>query len=96
MCRLFGDHDQSETFASNGFNDWKNSGRAIKNHEHSKNHQTNYITFKRRARELENLEDIFENSVEIEMEYWRQVLHRIVSVIKFLGSRALPFQGANQ
>lgn len=95
-CRLFGDHSQEHSFAAIGFKDWKNSGRAIKLHEHSKNHITNYLAFKRRARELENIEDSFKSSLETEMEYWRQVLHRIVSVIKFLGSRGLPFCGSNQ
>lgn len=96
MCRLFNDHKQPDTFASNGFNDWKNSGRAISFHEHSKHHQTNYLSYRRRAKQLENIEDTFQSSTEIEMEYWRQILHRIVSVIQFLGSRAMPFQGSNQ
>lgn len=97
-CRLFGDHSINDTdsFASAGFNDWKHSSRAIKFHEHSKVHQTNYLSFRRRAKQLESIEDSFKSSVETEMDYWRDILKRIVSVVKFLGSRGLPFRGSNQ
>lgn len=30
------------------------------------------------------------------MDYWRQILNRIVSAVKFLGSRGLAFRGKNQ
>lgn len=95
-CRLFGDYSRQHSFAKTGFKDWKNISRTIKNHEHSTTHNNNYLAYKRRARELENLEDSFKSSLEIEMDYWRQILKRIVSVIKFLGSRGLPFRGSDQ
>lgn len=72
-CRLFGDHTdnniENNVFGLAGFNDWKNSARAIKRHEHSKTHQTNYLSFRRRAKQLENIEDSFKSSLEIQMEY---------------------------
>lgn len=96
-CRLFGSKTSHEdNFAQNGFNDWKNSGRSIKIHEHSKQHQDNYLTFRRIAKQNESIESSFLSGIEIELSYWRQVLNRIVSVIKFLGARGLPFRGSNQ
>lgn len=85
VCRLFGDHSSNETsvFATVGFNDWKHSGRSIKMHEHSKNHLSNYLAYRRRAKQLESIDDSFKSSVEIEMDYWRHILGRLVSVVKF-------------
>lgn len=98
VCRLFSEQHFNDTdiFASVGFNDWKHSARSIKSHEHSKIHQMNYLSFRRRAKQLETIENSFKSSIEIEMEYWRGILKRIVSVVKFLGSRGLPFRGSNQ
>lgn len=97
-CRLFGDHNRTENeiYGKIGFNDWKNSARSIKLHEHSKNHQDNYLAFRRRVKQLNTIDCSFKRSEETEMEYWRQVLYRIVSVIKFLGSRGLAFRGNDQ
>ena len=36
------------------------------------------------------------NQIECEMKYWREVLKRVISVIKFLAERGLPFRGDNE
>jgi len=33
---------------------------------------------------------------ENEQDYWRNVLRRVVSVVKFLSSRGLPFRGRDE
>lgn len=33
---------------------------------------------------------------QVEMQYWREVLQRVVSVVKFLASRGLAFRGIDE
>lgn len=87
---------ETDTFGMVGFNDWRNSGRSIKSHEISKIHTDSYLAYRRRAKELTSIESSFMNAEETEMNYWRKVLKRIVSVVKFLGARGLAFRGKNQ
>lgn len=96
-CKLFGTADQNiEVFRTTGFNDWKNCSRGFAQHENSKNHINNYLAYRTRAKETTTLDAEFLKQQQIEMKYWREVLRRIVSVIKFLASRGLPFRGADQ
>lgn len=97
VCRLFGSNiNDADNFNKMGFNDWKNSGRSIQCHEHSKQHQEHYLTFRRIAKQAGSIESSLLSGLEIEMDYWRRILNRIVSVVKFLGSRGLSFRGSNQ
>jgi hypothetical protein len=95
-CRLFGSHAETDVFGIVGFNDWKNSARSVKTHEHSKNHIDNYLAYRRRSKQLSTIESSFVSAEETEMDYWRQILNRIVSTVKFLGARGLAFRGKNQ
>lgn len=96
VCRLFGNHNQNDAFSVKGFNDWKNTSRAITSHELSKNHLENDIDYKQRMKRQTSIDESFENSYQNEVSYWRNVLFRIVKVIKFLGSRGLAFRGDDQ
>lgn len=45
---------------------------------------------------MNTLHTKFLKQQQIEMKYWREVLRRIVSVIKSLASRGLAFRGSDQ
>lgn len=95
-CLLFGRYSDKTFFNSGGFNDWKNVGRSIKTHELPKPHLLNNVTFKQRVKRMSSIDESFENVEESEIAYWREVLYRIVEVIKFLSARGLAFRGKDQ
>lgn len=97
VCKLFGTPDQNiETFRTNGFKDWKNCNRSFTVHENSKHHITNYLTYRTRAKQTSTLDVHFLQQEQSEMNYWREVLRRVVSVVKFLAARGLAFRGDDE
>lgn len=98
MCRLFESMSSKDVFATTGFFDFRNIARALKLHENSKSHILNELTYKTRSKENNTftVDDSILNQSQIEREYWKSILKRIVAVIKFLGSRGLAFRGTDQ
>lgn len=97
VCKLFGTTEENnETFRTNGFNDWRNCNRTFKAHENSRHHITNYLKYRTRTKQTDTLDQHFMKQEQVELKYWREVLRRIVSVVKFLGSRGLAFRGDDQ
>lgn len=98
VCRLFGTIHSNDIFGTAGFCDFHNIQRAFKAHEQSKIHIENELAYKARSKETNTLtvDTSVLNQTETERQYWKSILKRIVTVIKFLGSRGLPFRGSNQ
>lgn len=92
-CKLFG--KISGNF-SVGFNDWKHAEQ-ITVHENSTLHKESTRIYVNR---LNSKQEYFQNYSLIEMtkniNYWKNILLRIIKVIKFLSSRGLAFRGKNQ
>lgn len=97
-CRLFGSSSSSSNTFLVGFTDFHNAHRSFQQHEKSQPHILSELAYRIRAKELKciTVDASFVNQTEDEMKYWRDILKRIVAVIKFLGSRGLAFRGANQ
>lgn len=74
---------------SNGFNDWKMQ------HEQSADHRNNVFTLLSRKR-VQLVDSLVLSQHEHEVKYWRDVLTRVVTVIRFLAVRGLPFRGSDQ
>lgn len=97
VCKLFGTHSQNiESFRTDGFNDWKHYKRAFESHEQSRHHIQNYLAYRNRAKEADSINTQIFQQEQTELKYWREILYRIVSVIKFLASRGLAFRGTNE
>lgn len=88
LCYLFGG---STPFAKHGFSSWKKGNEKITMHENSKNHKSCVLSKKERGRILNRMDKQLTQQVETEISYWRNVLTRVVAVIKALSSRGLPF-----
>ncbi|KAL4098683.1 hypothetical protein QTP88_023234 [Uroleucon formosanum] len=78
------------------FNDWKNAHKRLKEHEGSLNHKTCLLKLKDLGQEQGRLESMLLVQINHEKMYWRSVLERVVSVIKTLASRGLPFRGQEE
>ncbi|XP_050065250.1 zinc finger MYM-type protein 1-like [Aphis gossypii] len=89
-CYLFGG---TTSFATVGFSDWKKGEEKIKRHENSKNHKLCVIKMKERGEVLNLIDQKLKYQVETEISYWKNVLTRVVAVVKSLSSRGLSFRG---
>jgi len=89
-CYLFGG---TTSFATVGFSDWKKGEEKIKRHENSKNHKLCVIKMKERGEVLNRIDQKLKYQVETEISYWKNVLNRVVAVVKSLSSRGLSFRG---
>lgn len=89
-CYLFG---STTSFSTVGFSDWKKGELKIKCHENSKNHKLCVIKMKERGEVLNQIDMKLKYQVETEVNYWKNVLTRVVAVVKSLSSRGLSFRG---
>lgn len=94
-CCLFQPITMKTNF-STGFNDWKHSNELLKQHEQSQDHRKSVLTYITRKKRLLQVDTLLFTQYEGENSYWRSVLARIVSVVKFLSVRGLPFQGDDE
>lgn len=75
---------------------WKTAHSAIGDHERSSEHNLAISSFIQRSQIDTRIDAGFVRMFLQEKDYWRCVLRRIVSVVKFLSSRGLAYRGSNQ
>ncbi|XP_038156371.1 zinc finger MYM-type protein 1-like [Cyprinodon tularosa] len=90
-CKLFS--PKTHSFVT-GYCDWKHSER-FGEHEQSAEHITCMQAVLNHAKGATVDADLFKQ-FQAESSYWRQVLQRVVAVIKFLAERGLAFRGKNE
>jgi len=95
VCKLFGSSNQSG-LGGDGTNDWKNITVRLKEHECGKDHFQNVAIKVSRLSKLNRIDADLEDQIEQEVSYWKDVLKRLVSAIKFLTSRGLALRGDNE
>lgn len=91
-CKLFGG---KSAFAGTGFNDWKNIANRLVEHENSSEHKECIMVMVHRKNINKHIDLQFRTQHKIEVDYWRNVLKRVVAVVKALSMRGLPFRGAS-
>jgi DNA-binding transcriptional MerR regulator len=85
--------------AHDGFNDWKHITDRLKEHGVSVKHITSMIFWnelRNRLSKHETIDKELQHEITKEKERLRQVLLRIVDVVKFLGKCSLAFRGSNK
>ncbi|XP_045464849.1 uncharacterized protein LOC123674057 [Harmonia axyridis] len=82
-------------FASTGFNDWKNP-IIIEQHENSQNHKNCVLILLQRQKAADQVDALHVKEYKREVQYWREVLKRVVAAIKALASRGLSFRGSTE
>nr|XP_047137418.1 zinc finger MYM-type protein 1-like [Hydra vulgaris] len=88
-CYLFGG---TTSFATVGFSDWKKGEEKIKRHENSQHHKLCVMNMKERKEVLNRVDQKLKYQVETEINYWKNVLTRVVAVVKSLSSRGMSFR----
>jgi len=95
VCRLFSS-TKTGFSCEQGFNDWKHVHTVVLEHENSLMHRESVITFSVRTKNNGRIDQEISYQINLEVNYWKEVLKRIVAVIKFLSSRGIAFRGENQ
>jgi len=84
----------STKLATEGLMDWRNVIKIVKQHETSKEHTNCQIVFLRRSNNIGRIDSDLCIQINNEIDYLKNVLKRVIAVIKKLGSRGLPFRGS--
>ncbi|XP_071578286.1 zinc finger MYM-type protein 1-like [Temnothorax nylanderi] len=84
------------SLATEGFRDWSNVNKVLSGHENSKEHLQCQIALIKRSRAKERVDSGLCTQVKNEIEYWRNVLKRVIVAVKALASRGLPFRGSSE
>lgn len=79
-----------------GFNDWKNAEARVALHENSLIHKSCILALKARGLIHGCIQYSLTAQINEEIVYWRNILKRVVSVIKGLASRGLAFRGSTE
>lgn len=89
----FGPLESKTQFENEGFNDWKNAEYRVARHENSARHKSSILSLKVRSEMDGRLDNLLHVQIDEEITYWRNVLKRVVAVVKRLCSRGLAFRG---
>ena len=95
-CKLFGNSRFDNGLSTSGLYDWKNAVRAISSHETSHGHKNSLVLLTTWAKKVGGIDYELAKQIDDNINYWKSVLHRAVSVITFLAERGLAFWGDNE
>ncbi|CAN6719797.1 unnamed protein product [Malus baccata var. baccata] len=98
-CKLFKQIGIKTCLDNEGLKDWKNIGQRLTTHETSKEHihyMSEWIELERRFQKCKTIDESVQQQISKEKEHWRQVLWRIIVVVKRLAKVTLTFCGDNE
>ncbi|PWA54809.1 zinc finger MYM-type protein 1 [Artemisia annua] len=85
--------------ANEGFGDLQHLGHRLKEHEVSLEHVNNigkWFEMRRRLKKNETIDKVEQKQFEKERDHWKNVIFRIISIVKFLAKHNLAFRGSNE
>ncbi|XP_070031553.1 uncharacterized protein [Nicotiana tomentosiformis] len=100
-CKLFSlsSGTCSSKLASEGSNDWRNISTKLKTHETTNEHIINmaaWIDLEIRLQKDKTIDKDVQEQINRYREHWKNVLSRIIVVIKTLGKNNLAFRGKHE
>ncbi|XP_008188404.1 zinc finger MYM-type protein 1-like [Acyrthosiphon pisum] len=94
VCKLFGSL-RDNPFVNIGFDKWK-KGYRIGEHENSIAHREATTKWLIRTDTTRSVNTELCRQISVETEYWVNILKRVVSVVKFIAARGLPYRGDSE
>ncbi|PWA45469.1 zinc finger MYM-type protein 1 [Artemisia annua] len=85
--------------ANEGFGDWQHLSSRLKEHEVSFEHVNNmakWYEMRRRLKKNETIDKVEQKQFEKEKDHWKNVIFRIICLVKFLAKHNLAFRGKNE
>nr|XP_047141523.1 uncharacterized protein LOC105843744 [Hydra vulgaris] len=98
-CILFDNSSDISDWPKKGYSDWKNLIRALTMHEKSVNHRNAFRAWKEldiRLKQKKTIDAEYQRITDMELQHWRGVIKRIMSIIKLLASQCLAFRGSTE
>ncbi|XP_062011182.1 uncharacterized protein LOC133727793 [Rosa rugosa] len=98
-CKLFAKKHLVGQLADEGVNDWHNISDRLKSHERSRYHigsMTSWMELAKRLKLKLTIDASLKEQINQEKEHWKQVLERILAVVKRLGKNNLAFCGDSE
>jgi hypothetical protein len=98
-CKLFNSSNCKSSMGHDGLRDWKHIHEKLKEHETSDDHITNMKAWNElrvRMAKDETINKEIQQQIIKEKERTRQILLRVVAIVKFLSKRSLAFRGTNE
>ncbi|KAL4147812.1 hypothetical protein QTP88_002160 [Uroleucon formosanum] len=96
VCMLFNSNSSMNPFVKNGFSNWKKGDERISGHENSSVHQVCTMKWLHRLNNKTNINKQLTKQLEVEENYWIDILKRVVEAIRFLLTRGLAFRGSHE
>ncbi|XP_076898712.1 uncharacterized protein LOC143552344 [Bidens hawaiensis] len=96
-CKLFRKGQPKGGLDSAGFANWKHSSIRLKDHESSIEHMKNmkqWFEMLKRLKCKETIDKVAYEQFKKERYYWREVIFRILALVKFLAKNGLAFRGS--
>lgn len=96
-CRLF-KKNSLIPISSIGFNKWNHIANVLKEHEQGAVHIDNFKKWKEfelRLSQNSTIDSTFQNTMSKEVQHWRDVLKRLIILVKFLSVQSLAFRGGS-
>jgi len=93
-CKLFNVVSCTSKLANECSKDWRNLSAKLKSHEIMNEHITNmngWIDMEMRLVKNKTIDQHVQEQINRDKEYWRNVLLRIIAVVKTLGKNNLAF-----
>ncbi|XP_065672025.1 zinc finger MYM-type protein 5-like [Hydra vulgaris] len=94
FCKLMG--TVRSQFTHNGFCDWKHATDRLSSHEQSKDHIEAVWKTASRAKKAGRIDSELAHEMDRHELYWRSLLKRLISVLKFVCERGLVLRGDNE
>ncbi|KAG5577066.1 hypothetical protein H5410_057200 [Solanum commersonii] len=91
--------NNQELLTSEGSNDWRNLSAKLKAHEVTKEHIINmssWIDLEMRLHKNKTIDKDVQEQINRDRVHWKNLLSRIIVVIKTLGKNNLAFRGTNE
>ena len=98
-CILFDNSSATSDWPKKGYSDWGNLTRALTMHERSVHHRNAFKAWKEldmRLKQKKTIDAEYQRIMDKEIEHWRAVLKRIMSIIRLLASQCLAFRGTTE
>ncbi|XP_068336625.1 uncharacterized protein [Pyrus communis] len=97
-CKLFKSGPLKCQLANEGYKDWTHLNVRLKEHENSFDHisnMTTWIDLCLRLQKNETIDKVVQDQIKKEKEHWRELLRRLISIVKYLAKHTLTFHGNN-
>ncbi|KAI3709113.1 hypothetical protein L2E82_38872 [Cichorium intybus] len=98
-CKIFRKGLTRGQLANEGYADWQHLSSRLKEHEFGLDHLTNMATWfemRQRLKSSETIDKLAYEEFKKERDHWKQVILRIIALVKYLAKYNLAFRGKKE